>query len=474
MADHRHKRDTNARRTAQRPSRLVAGPLAVLATARRGRRSASSAADPATRDLRRRQQPHLVGGLVEPPPTRDADRRAPPARARIGSRRSARASTAVQRKPRRPAHGRHRDGRSRTPTPSAGPPPPLNLWTQPGEDAEKVGDPRRRRARSWSPAAGRRAGSRSSSTASRRWVTAGYLSDEKPDDGRSASAAPAPTAPRCQRREPQHRRGPPRPSAPTFPEITTYGTFRGDGEHAQGRAVDIMVSGDRGWQVAEFVRAQLRRARRQLHHLLASSIWSVERGRRGLARHGGPWVGHRQPLRPRARHDVLTSDAAVDRRGAQLGSPPMDVDRSCTTPPTRERLVAEPPKRVDAPERTPFERDRARVVHAAASRRLAAKTQVVGPADRRLRPQPADPQPRGGPGRPRPGARAGLRPRHRRDRGAGPRPRPPAVRPQRRAGAGRAERGRAAASRATPRRCGCSPGSRPRPSTPTAARSGST
>ena len=46
---------------------------------------------------------------------------------------------------------------------------------------------------------------------------------------------------------------------------------------------------------------------------------------------------------------------------------------------SRERIVAEPPKRVEAPERTPFERDRARVVHAAASRRLAAKTQVVGP-----------------------------------------------------------------------------------------------
>ncbi len=62
--------------------------------------------------------------------------------------------------------------------------------------------------------------------------------------------------------------------------------------------------------------------------------------------------------------------------GRQGGAGPEDGYGDGYDGHARERLVAEPAK---SPRRTPFARDRARVLHASALRRLAAKTQVVGP-----------------------------------------------------------------------------------------------
>jgi len=65
-----------------------------------------------------------------------------------------------------------------------------------------------------------------------------------------------------------------------FPDITSYGGYRGDGMHAQGRAVDAMVSGDRGWEVAEWVRA--RAGELGVSEVIyAQRIWTVDRAGEG-------------------------------------------------------------------------------------------------------------------------------------------------------------------------------------------------
>ena len=67
----------------------------------------------------------------------------------------------------------------------------------------------------------------------------------------------------------------------SWPEITTYGTLRADsGDHGSGRAMDIMVSGATGWEVAEFIRANA--AQFGVNYVIhAQKIWSVDRSGEG-------------------------------------------------------------------------------------------------------------------------------------------------------------------------------------------------
>ncbi len=66
-----------------------------------------------------------------------------------------------------------------------------------------------------------------------------------------------------------------------FPEVTSYGGWREDsGEHGTGQALDIMISGDAGWEIAEFVRANAGDLGVS-EVIYSQKIWTVERGSEG-------------------------------------------------------------------------------------------------------------------------------------------------------------------------------------------------
>jgi hypothetical protein len=152
---------------------------------------------------------------------------------------------------------------------------PLNLWDQPGKGAETLGElPEGRKVL----VTGRRHQGREEIVVNgrSRWVTAGYLSEEKPftigGDCTNGSSVPSGVSENIKK---VHEA-----VCAEFPELTSYGTFRSDGEHSMGIAIDIMVSGDRGWQVAEFVRKYYSELGVS-YVIYSQKIWSVERSGEG-------------------------------------------------------------------------------------------------------------------------------------------------------------------------------------------------
>ena len=275
MADHRHKRDTDARRKPR--ASLVAGPLALFATASVVSLGVALSDTPAGETVVARttaadlEQAFAASGASAGMPdlrrelvSRTADRSAAKEKKSKLERVTARRAVAEAIK--------KADTRLWATA-------PLNLWTEPGEKAEKVGvlDEGKKVLVTGRSLYGR---DEVVVEGKARWVTQGYLSDEKP------ATEVAPTEATCSNGTSVPSGVSPNIAAvhravcANFPSITTYGTFRGDGEHAQGIAVDIMVSGELGWQVAEFVRANY--ADLGVSYLIYSQrIWSVERGSEG-------------------------------------------------------------------------------------------------------------------------------------------------------------------------------------------------
>ena len=268
MAEHRHKRDTDARRLFKAP--LVAAPLALVATL-----STVSlgvlAADPDTRDLLAASSSSAIGEADDASTDTTAERAQVVSRSGSRIERLGKVDMMLTAAATRKAI-RNADTRLWTTA-------PLNLWTTPDDSARKVGVVK---AGQKVLVTGREAAERVEIVVdgSSRWVTSGYLSDEKPDpdpadielggactNGSSVSGQPNVLA--------VHEA-----VCAAFPELTSYGTYRSDGEHAQGIAIDIMVSGSLGWEVAEFVRAHY--AELGVNYIIYSQkIWSVDRAGEG-------------------------------------------------------------------------------------------------------------------------------------------------------------------------------------------------
>lgn len=87
--------------------------------------------------------------------------------------------------------------------------------------------------------------------------------------------------------------------------IENIGGFRaGAGDHGSGKAVDVMVTGSRGDAVAQWAINNMS-AYNITYVIWKQRIWLA--GASSLARDGGPWLGHGQPLRPRAHLGRVTS-----------------------------------------------------------------------------------------------------------------------------------------------------------------------
>ena len=310
MAQHRHKRETPA--TTPRPSRiprsvLVSAPLAVVATL-----SAVTmgvlAAEPATDDSllassdtsRPAAAPATASaaGSVDDSDNSALRRRIEATtvsrsqiRTAAKAEAAAREEISVDRKARRLA--KKLDDTVWTTD-------VLNLWDGPSEKSDKLGVIAALKQVS---VTGREQLGRTQVVidGQSRWVTSDYLSAEKPK--------PEPV-------EPKEPAGPSLGGACTngssidagraslydihdvvcanWPSVTSYGTWRGDGEHGQGRAIDIMVSGETGWAIANFLRANY--AALGIEYIIYSqNIWSVERsgeGWRGMSDRGSTTANH--------------------------------------------------------------------------------------------------------------------------------------------------------------------------------------
>jgi hypothetical protein len=156
----------------------------------------------------------------------------------------------------------------------------LNIWTQPGANATELGELDSGKK---VLATGRTFWGRTEIVlhGESRWVTAGYLSHEKPLAAAAGlSMEPCPD-PSVENRLTDGAVYVYRSVCHAFPQITSYGGWDAHGEHASGKALDIMTSDVAlGTSIAEFLQAHS--SELHLYDIIwRQHIWTPERASEG-------------------------------------------------------------------------------------------------------------------------------------------------------------------------------------------------
>jgi len=246
VADHRHKREPEARRPKPKPVAVI-GPLAVLATAA-SVTIGVIAADPAASDLTPLASISSVASASgvsaergEDPITRSEDRvKATTSRDLPPPAFMSKTAIGAAIKAAKTQQWTTED---------------LNIWNQPGDRAKQLGELDSGKK---VLVTGREMWGRTEIVlkGESRWVTDGYLSDDKP----LAAAAGLSMEP-CPDGSVENGLTDGavyvyRSVCHAFPQITSYGGWDAHGEHASGKALDIMTSDvELGNAIAEFLQA---------------------------------------------------------------------------------------------------------------------------------------------------------------------------------------------------------------------------
>lgn len=293
MANHRHKRETNARFSFPRIARIAAPVAAVATLASVSAGVLASQPEAATKDV-------SAGQASFTKLTRDSDDVSRSA-ARFSIDRELLAAGVENSQRAKAAAAKAKAAAAAAATQRAINAATEKLWTTeelnlragPQDDAKVLGtiDPGKQVLVTGREAAG---SAEIVLAGEARWVTADYLSAEKPEPGIAGLGGSCDNGTSVPSGVSENITKVHEAVCAAFPEITTYGTFRSDGEHGQGLAVDIMVSGDRGWEVAEFVREHYQ-ALGVSYLIYSQQIWSVERGGegwRGMSDRGSTTANH--------------------------------------------------------------------------------------------------------------------------------------------------------------------------------------